>query len=113
MACLSFGCCYGKPLREASPRLARLFGRYHAVFHGETKKAAYASGLAEEPLIPVQAITSVVLALAGLVGLALFLAGSMANSRHRADGGDLGLASAVRGRCARIIAAIRAFRPTR
>lgn len=74
MACLSFGCCYGKPLREASPRLARLFGRYHAVFHGETKKAAYASGLAEEPLIPVQAITSVVLALAGLVGLALFLA---------------------------------------
>lgn len=74
MACLSFGCCYGKPLREASPRLARLFGRYHAVFHGETKKAAYASGLAEEPLIPVQAITSVVFALAGLVGLALFLA---------------------------------------
>ena len=75
MACLSFGCCYGKPLREASPRLARLFGRYHAVFHGDTKKAAYASGLAEEPLIPVQAITSVVFALAGLAGLALFLAG--------------------------------------
>jgi hypothetical protein len=75
MACLSFGCCYGKPLREAGPRVARLFGRYHLVFHGDTKKAAYASGLAEEPLIPVQAITSVVFALAGLAGLALFLAG--------------------------------------
>ena len=75
LACLSFGCCYGKPLREASPRLARLFGRFPAVFHGETKKAAYASGLAEEPLIPVQAITAVVLTTSGMVGLGLFLAG--------------------------------------
>src|SRR5206468_9925961 len=33
MACLSFGCCYGKPLREASPRLARLFEHHHLVFH--------------------------------------------------------------------------------
>jgi hypothetical protein len=76
MACLSFGCCYGKPLREAGPRVARLFEHYHLVFHGSTKKAAYASGLAEEPLVPVQAITSIVFMLAGLAGLALFLAGS-------------------------------------
>src|SRR5271169_1475734 len=76
MACLSFGCCYGKPLREASPRLARMFGHLHLVFHGNTKKAAYASGLAEEPLVPVQAITSVVFTVAGLAGLGLFLAGS-------------------------------------
>ena len=76
MACLSFGCCYGKPLREASPRVARMFGHFHLVFHGDTKKAAYASGLAEEPLVPVQAITSIVFALAGLAGLGLFLAGS-------------------------------------
>jgi hypothetical protein len=75
MACLSFGCCYGKPLREASPRLARLFEHHHLVFEGSTKKASYASGLADEPLVPVQAITSVVFALAGLVGLAFFLAG--------------------------------------
>jgi hypothetical protein len=75
LACLSFGCCYGVPLRDANPRLARLFRHYHLVFHGDTKKAAYASGLAEQPLIPVQAITSIVFALAGLVGLAAFLAG--------------------------------------
>jgi hypothetical protein len=75
MACLSFGCCYGKPLRETSPRLARLFGRFHAEFYGDTKKAAYASGLAGEPLIPVQAITSVVFTVSGLAGLGLFLAG--------------------------------------
>ncbi len=75
MACLSFGCCYGKPVSEASPRLARLFALFPLVFHGSTKKAAYASGLADEPLIPVQTITSLVFTLAGLLGLGLFLAG--------------------------------------
>ena len=74
LACISFGCCYGKPLRQARPILARLFQQHHLVFHGHTKKAAYASGLAGEPLIPVQAITSLVLALAGLTGVAFFLA---------------------------------------
>ncbi|MGA9565488.1 MAG: hypothetical protein WBS19_08200 [Candidatus Korobacteraceae bacterium] len=75
MACLSFGCCYGKPLSEASPRLARMFSRFPLVFHGSTKKAAYASGLADEPLIPVQTITSLVFTLSGLAGLGFFLAG--------------------------------------
>ena len=76
LACLSFGCCYGMPLRDAKPALARLFQRHNLVIHGSTKKAAYASGLAGEPLIPVQAITSAVFAAAGVAGLALFL------SRH-------------------------------
>jgi len=73
LACLSFGCCYGMPLRDAKPALARLFQRHNLVIHGSTKKAAYASGLAGEPLIPVQAITSAVFATAGLAGLVLFL----------------------------------------
>jgi hypothetical protein len=75
MACLSFGCCYGKPLREASPRMERLFAHFPVVFHGSTKKAAYASDLAEEPLIPVQAVTAIVFTLSGLIGLSFFLAG--------------------------------------
>ncbi len=45
------------------------------MFHGDTKKVAYASGLAEEPLVPVQTITAVVFTAAGLIGLGLFLAG--------------------------------------
>jgi hypothetical protein len=73
LACISFGCCYGIPVRQASPAVARLFHRYSLVLHGHTKKAAYASGLAGEPLVPVQALTSLVFALAGLSGLALFL----------------------------------------
>jgi hypothetical protein len=73
LACLSFGCCYGMPLRDASPTIARLFQKHNLVIHGPTKKASYASGLAGEPLIPVQAITSAVFAVAGLAGVALFL----------------------------------------
>ncbi len=73
LACLSFGCCYGMPLRDAKAALARLFRRHNLVIHGATKKAAYASGLADQPLIPVQAITSTVFAAAGVAGLALFL----------------------------------------
>ena len=75
MACLSFGCCYGKPLREASPRVEKLFEHFPTVFQGRTKKAAYASDLADEPLIPVQAVTAIIFALTGLIGLAFFLAG--------------------------------------
>jgi len=75
MACLSFGCCYGKPLSEASHRAARLFGGFPLVFRGSTKKACYASGLAGQPLVPVQTITAVVFTLSGLAGLALFLSG--------------------------------------
>ncbi len=74
LACISFGCCYGMPLRQAPAWLARLFGRYNLVLHGRTKKAAYASGLDEEPLVPVQAVTSIVFALSGFAGLILFLA---------------------------------------
>jgi hypothetical protein len=73
LACMSFGCCYGMPLRDTTPGLAKAFRRFNTVFHGETKKAAYASGLDEEPLIPVQAMTSILFAISGLVGLGLFL----------------------------------------
>jgi hypothetical protein len=73
LACLSFGCCYGIPLREANPAIARLFQKHNLVIHGATKKASYASGLDGEPLIPVQAVTSAIFAVAGLAGVALFL----------------------------------------
>ncbi len=74
LACLSFGCCYGMPLRDANPVIARIFQKHNLVVSGSTKKASYASGLAGEPLIPVQAITSVVFASSGIVGVGLFLA---------------------------------------
>lgn len=74
LACISFGCCYGVPIRDADVFTARLFGHHGITFHGATKKAAYASGLENEPLIPVQALTSVAFGASALLGLSFFLA---------------------------------------
>lgn len=73
LACISFGCCYGRPLNQCRPVVRRLFRRFHFVFVGKTKKIAYASGLDGEPVIPVQAITSVICITSGLAGVWLFL----------------------------------------
>lgn len=75
LACLSFGCCYGKPLNQCSEYTRNLFNRFNVVFTGETKKVAYASGLDGEALIPIQMITAVIYAVSGLAGTLLFLNG--------------------------------------
>jgi len=73
LACISFGCCYGKPLSEVAPRLRRLFERFHFAFQGETKKIAYASGLEGIKVVPIQVITAAVHFVIGLGGMLLFL----------------------------------------
>ncbi|HXM35486.1 MAG TPA: prolipoprotein diacylglyceryl transferase family protein [Pyrinomonadaceae bacterium] len=73
LACISFGCCYGKPFRQLSTPLQPILRRYCFVFRGETKKVAYEGELSGMPLVPIQAITAIVSALAGLVGLIFFL----------------------------------------
>lgn len=75
LACLSFGCCYGRPLEQCPAWLRRLLGRRGLVFSGATKKIAYEAGLAGLPVLPVQVITSAVYGLASLGGLHLFLSG--------------------------------------
>ncbi|MEZ4600050.1 MAG: prolipoprotein diacylglyceryl transferase [Syntrophotaleaceae bacterium] len=75
LACISYGCCYGKPLRGCGPRVRKIFRRCHFVFSGETKKIAYASGLEGEEVVPVQALTAVIYCLTGLVSAYLFLSG--------------------------------------
>ncbi len=75
LACLSFGCCYGKPLHQCHPRVQKLLGGCCLVFHGKTKKIAYASGLEGQKVIPVQVITAVLYCVSGLMGTLLFLNG--------------------------------------
>src|SRR5262245_47781715 len=41
LACISFGCCYGKSLDQLSPRARRLFESFNFTFAGATKKVAY------------------------------------------------------------------------
>lgn len=73
LACISFGCCYGKRVTELSPRLRRWFDPLSFTFAGETKKAAYAGGLDGVRVVPVQAITSIIFIAIALIGTYLFL----------------------------------------
>ncbi|HVO66971.1 MAG TPA: prolipoprotein diacylglyceryl transferase family protein [Syntrophales bacterium] len=73
LACISFGCCYGKPLSKCSYLLQMLFRKHNFIFSGRTKKIAYEGGLEGEHVIPVQAVTAVVYVMIGLICTYLFL----------------------------------------
>ncbi len=75
LACISFGCRYGKPLSLCPAFFRRHLASFCFVFAGETKKIAYASDFAGEPVVPVQAITSVIYGAAALAGTWLFFGG--------------------------------------
>lgn len=76
LGCISYGCCYGKPIEECS-RLSRvLFAKLNFIFYGDIKKVAYESQLHGRKLIPIQAITCVLYTLGALIGSYLFLNGA-------------------------------------
>jgi prolipoprotein diacylglyceryltransferase len=75
LACISFGCCYGKPLAACSPVVRRLFSTQAFRFYSPTQKAVYQAGFVGEPLVPIQGVTAAVSLGAGLLALALFLGG--------------------------------------
>ncbi len=75
LACISYGCCYGKALQDCGPLVRRIFQRCHFVFRGETKKIAYASGLDGESVVPIQAVTALLYCVTGLLAAALYLHG--------------------------------------
>ena len=80
IACISFGCCYGKPVSELPRFLRKIFSKCNFVFTGKTKKIAYAHGLDGEHVFPVQAITAVIYCFAGMLGIWLFLEGFHADA---------------------------------
>jgi hypothetical protein len=75
LACISFGCCYGKPLASSAPVLRRWFSTAAFRFCSPTQKAVYQAGLAGEPLVPIQGITAAVSLGAGVLAVVFFLAG--------------------------------------
>lgn len=78
LACISFGCCYGKPLDQCHPYVQKAFERHHFAFQGKTKKIIYADKMEGRAVVPVQAMTAVVSTGCGLLGLYLFLKGLFA-----------------------------------
>ena len=65
----------GSPCRHATHLLQRLFHGRSFVFSGETKKIAYAHHLDGQEVIPIQAVTALLLTGAGLLGCYGFLKG--------------------------------------
>jgi hypothetical protein len=76
LACISFGCCYGRPIADLDPRIRRFAERFAFIFSGKTKKIAYEAGLDGRQVIPVQAMTAVIFTAAGFLGMFLFLRGA-------------------------------------
>lgn len=72
LACVSFGCCYGKPLKDCSPTTRLLFSRLSFVFNGATKKAVYEGALEGEKLVPVQGVTCILYTATALFSAHLF-----------------------------------------
>ncbi len=76
LACISFGCCYGKPISELGPWGRRLFGgRRNFRFEGKTRKIAFASGLDGVAVVPIQAVTAILYLGCALLGTYWFLLG--------------------------------------
>lgn len=75
LACISFGCCFGKPLGQCHPLLRRIFAGRSFVYSGKTKKIAYAVGMEGVEMLPIQAVTSIIYVTGGLLGCWLFLNG--------------------------------------
>jgi hypothetical protein len=72
LACISFGCCYGKPVAEVHPLFQKVFKRCYFVFNGSTRKIVYADGFAGIQVVPIQALTASLYCGAGLVSLYVF-----------------------------------------
>ncbi|NCC25740.1 MAG: prolipoprotein diacylglyceryl transferase [Deltaproteobacteria bacterium] len=87
LACLSFGCCYGRRIDSLPRPWQRLFGAVAMIFEGRTKKIAYAHGLDGVPVVPIQAMTAVVCTLIALAGTWFFLSGRMGLAVAIAIGG--------------------------
>ena len=76
MACLSFGCCYGRPVSSLREPWRRMFAGWNIVFSGQTKKADYAHGLCGRELVPVQLMTAYLYCGAACLGMLCFAAGA-------------------------------------
>jgi len=76
LACISFGCCYGKPVDALPFFMRKPFLYFNFVFTGKTKKISYHDHMDGVKTVPVQALTAVLYTSSGLAGLYLFLKGN-------------------------------------
>ncbi len=75
LACISFGCCYGRPMDQIPAMFQALCFHRSFIFSGKTKKISYAHQLDQKEIFPVQAITAILYCGAALMGMVLFVFG--------------------------------------
>lgn len=75
LACLSFGCCYGKPLDQLPGPWRTLLAPLSLVYCAQTQKAVYADNLAGRRVVAVPALTAVLYTLTALAGTYLYFNG--------------------------------------
>lgn len=78
LACLSFGCCYGRTIDSATPLQRALYSSTATTYRGRFKKIAYASGLDGRPVIAVQSVACALLYAVFAVSVWLFWKGLFA-----------------------------------
>lgn len=78
LACISFGCCYGRPIDQMPPVVQRYFSWATVTYTGSTKKIAYAHHLDGQKVFATPAITTVLYTTGALAGTMLILNGRYA-----------------------------------
>jgi hypothetical protein len=76
LACISFGCCYGRPMASMPAWVQRYCSWMAFTYTGATKKVAYAHHLEGQKVFAVQAVTAVLYCAGALAGTLLFLQGA-------------------------------------
>lgn len=76
LACISFGCCYGKPLEQCHRFMVLFLDRLAFVFSGPTQKAVYEGGFKGVKLVPIQGLTSIFHTVTALIATHLFFQGA-------------------------------------
>jgi len=78
LACISFGCCYGKPMEQMPLWFQRCFPWAAFSYSGCTKKIAYAHHLDGRRVFAVPAVTASLYSACALAGTLLYLYGMYA-----------------------------------
>jgi hypothetical protein len=78
LACISFGCCYGRPMDGMPKVMQRYFSWAAFTYTGCTKKIAYAHRLEGKKIFAVQGVTAVLYSISALAGTLLYLQGAYA-----------------------------------
>lgn len=72
LGCLSFGCCYGKPVCESPAWMQYCCSLSDHRYFGKTRKIAFAGNMEGVRVVPVQAATCVMYTLLAAMGTSMF-----------------------------------------